>query len=93
MDLVQIVILALFVEAIWETLKMCWQEGESSVNRIGCLVLSALFALLCGANLFAAVGLDLAAGWLGCLCTGILISRGSNFIHDLLGRVNAKKED
>ena len=91
MDLVQIIILALLVEAIWETLKICWQKGEFSWDRMGCLTVAVFLSVLCGANLLSAVGLIMGPYWLGSLCTGNLASRGSNFLHDLLSKLQELK--
>lgn len=87
MDLAQVVVLALLVEAIWETLKMCWQDGKFSWDRTGCLAVGIFLSVLCRANIFAAVGLAIGPDWLGSFCTGVLVSRGSNFFHDLLRKL------
>ncbi len=53
MTLLQLVILGVLVEAIWETLKMTWQEGKFSWDKLGALVVGILIALLVNADLFA----------------------------------------
>lgn len=90
MELVQIVVIALLVEAIWETLKMCWQDGKFSWDRVGALAVAVAICLVCKANLFIAVGVDIP-GVVGYVLTGVLASRGSNFLHDLIERINGGK--
>jgi hypothetical protein len=40
-------------------------------------------------DFLAALGIPLQIPYLGMILTGILVSRGANFMHDLLGSVNA----
>ena len=51
------------------------------------LLLAIAVCALAGANLFAAIGLPIGPHMVGCVLTGVLVSRGSNFLHDLLGKV------
>lgn len=87
MELGQMIALALLIEAIWESCKMVWQEGRFSVNQAGVLVLSVVLCMLAGANLFAVLGLSMGPHLVGCALTGVLLSRGSNFLHDLLAKL------
>lgn len=50
---------------------------------MGALVLGITIALGTGIDLFATVGLPINIPYLGLILTGIIISRGANFIHDL----------
>ena len=88
MDILTIVIIALVAEAVWETLKMTWQEGKVSIDRIGAIVVSILIAFGAGIDLFVVVGVPLNIPLLGILLTGLLISRGANFIHDLYSKIS-----
>lgn len=88
MNILSIIILALIGEAVWETLKMTWQQGKVSVDRIGALILGILLAVGTGLDLMAMVGVPVNIPLVGMILTGILISRGANFVHDLLNSVN-----
>lgn len=81
--LTQVIVMAFLVEAIWETLKMTWQEGKLSKDRIGALSVGLVIALTMNIDLFIAVGLEPIFKYTGVIATGILISRGGNYIHDL----------
>ena len=91
MELGQIVAIALLVEALWETIKMVWQNGKFSWNRVGALVFGIGICMLSGANLFHALGISMGPHLVGCAFTGVLASRGSNFLHDLFERVQGTK--
>lgn len=79
-----IIVAALLAESIWETGKVVWQEGKVSVDRIGALVVGIIFAVGAGLDLCAFLGICFVFPVIGQVLTGILLSRGANFIHDLL---------
>lgn len=88
MNILSLVILALIGEAVWETLKMTWQQGKVSIDRLGALAIGLLLAIGTGLDLMAMVGVPLHIPYVGMVLTGLLISRGANFIHDLLASIN-----
>lgn len=92
MNILSVIVVAVVAESLWETLKMVWQDGKFSYDRIGSLIVGVLLALGANLDLFTLVGIDLNIPLLGMLLTGILISRGSNFIHDLLATIGNIKE-
>ncbi|MBS4959161.1 MULTISPECIES: hypothetical protein [Clostridium] len=85
--LLVIVVVALIAESVWETLKMTWQEGKVSIDRIGALVVALLLAIGTRLDLLSLLDIKTSIPYLGVVLTGILISRGSNFIHDLLVKI------
>ncbi|WP_238906583.1 MULTISPECIES: hypothetical protein [Clostridium] len=88
MELAKILILSIIGEAIWETLKMFWQEGKISKDRIGALVVCIIIVWSTDLDIMTTLGIPVRDKIIGILLTGILISRGSNFIHDLFSSVN-----
>lgn len=92
MSILSLIVLALIGEATWETLKMVWQTGKISVDRIGSMVIGLLLAVGSGLDLMALIGIPLKVPYAGLILTGLLISRGSNFVHDLLVKIANIKE-
>lgn len=92
MSIVTIITIALLVEAIWETLKMVWQEGKINVNTIGALIVGIAVSILAKIDIFAMQGITLSIPLIGWVLTGILMSRGANFIHDLFNKLGDKEE-
>lgn len=93
MELIQqLIIVAFLVEAIWETLKMTWQEGKANGDRIGALIVGIVLAFTLNIDFFEVVGFTPAINYIGIISSGIIVSRGGNFIHDLLSKVGTKKE-
>ncbi len=91
MSIVTIIAIALLVEAIWETLKMVWQEGKINVNTIGALAVGISVSILAKIDIFAMQGISLSIPLVGWILTGILMSRGANFIHDLFDKLEDKR--
>ena len=84
--MIQLIILALLAEAIWENLRMIWENGKFSINRLGALFISIIVALGTKIDLFKILDFEMAQV-LGSILTGILISRGANVAHDLLTKI------
>lgn len=95
--LYQLILLALLIEAVWETGKMVWQERHINVDRAGALVVGMGVAIGAGVDAFTMVGLPLTVPFLGdggvigaivgAGLTGIILSRGANAVHDLIKRI------
>ena len=77
--------IALLVEAVWESSKMVWQEGLN-VDRLGAILLAVFVCVVAKVDLFNYVGVELPL-IVGSILTGILCSRGANFIHDLIKKI------
>ena len=91
MSVINILTAAFLVEAVWETLKLIWDKGKLCLDCIGSLVIGVLISILAKIDIFELQGLVLSIPFIGYILTGILISRGSNFIHDLYGKISLKK--
>lgn len=85
--LIIILIATLISESVWETLKMTWQKGKLSLDRIGALITALVVCIGVNIDLLALLGINTSIPFLGTILTGVLVSRGSNFIHDLLEKV------
>ena len=80
----KLLIIAASVEALWETLKMFLDGDKVDVNRIGSAILGILLCVLANVDFFALVGVELSIPIVGIVLSGLLVSRGANFVHDLL---------
>ena len=90
MDYAQLIIIAILVEAIWENLKILYDKNKININMIGSLILGILVCVLAQINIFALVGITLKLPIVGYVLTGIICSRGSNAINDLLGKLKGE---
>lgn len=90
MDFAQLIIVAILVEAIWENIKMIWQDGKFNINMIGSLVISIIICILVNIDIFPIVGLSMPFSIIGEIFTGIIISRGANFVNDLFKKLKGE---
>lgn len=87
MDYVQLVIVAILVEAIWTNIKMIYDKNKISISMIGSLVISILLCILTQVDIFSVIGLPINIPIIGSLLTGIVVSRGANVLNDLLSKI------
>lgn len=93
MEYTQIIIIAILIEAIWENLKMVWQNGKINIDKIGALVISIIICLLVNANVFSLVDLTISVQYIANILTGIIVSRGANVVHDLFSKLSNIKNN
>lgn len=84
------VVIAIFAEAIYENLKMIFPQNPPTwVDRLGVMFLAVFFCIATGADLFEVFGVYLP--WSsGAFFSGILCSRGANYLHDIVGKLGGK---
>lgn len=87
----QVMVIALLAEAIWENLKMVWQDGKISIDKIGALIVSIVISIVTQLDVFAILDFGITVPFIGSFLSGILISRGANVIHDLLNKIEELK--
>ena len=83
-----IIVVALLIEAVVETIKMTIEGGLHWENLVA-MILGILLSWACGIGLMSAVGI--AVPVVDIIITGILLSRGSNFISDLFDKLHVGK--
>lgn len=86
-----VIALAIITEAIIEyakTIMKMAEDGEkkTAITQCAAIVLCVSLAFAFNANMFDAVGINVNA-IVGTLVTGVIASRGSNYIHDFLKRI------
>lgn len=86
-----VLIVALIAESVWETLKMTWQKGKLCLDRVGALVVSLVICIDVKLDMLNLLGIKTTIPFIGIVLTAILISRGSNFLHDLLEKIGQVK--
>lgn len=82
--------MAVLVEAVWESVKLLWEKGRFNTNQFGAMCIALLFSITTDIRLLEAVGITVTIPLLDGICTGLLMSRGSNFVHTLLDWVKNK---
>lgn len=90
MDYAQLVIIAILVEAIWENIKMIYDKQKFNINMLGSLLLSMIVCALAEIDIFKIIGINLIVPVIGSLLTGIIVSRGANFVNDLFKKLKGE---
>lgn len=91
MDLANLIILALFVEAIVQTLKPLWDKaaGKITIAEIVSMGIGVVIAVVAKLNFLAEV-IDVTQPVLLYVLyalTGVALGRGPSFVHDLWGKI------
>lgn len=87
MEYAALVIVAILVEAIWENIKMVFPNKKFSISMLGSLLVSILICVLTKVDIFPVVGLTISIPVIGNILTGIIVSRGANFVNDLFTKL------
>ena len=90
MDYAQLVIISILVEAIWENIKFVRKDKEINLNMLGSLIISIVICVLSKVDIFAVIGINLSVKVIGSILTGIIVSRGANFVNDLFTKLKGE---
>lgn len=82
-----LIVLSLLVEIAVDILKtgIPWIRGYKS--QLTSIILGVLLTTLTSTGFLAMLDIQVSMPWLDWFLTGLIISRGSNFIHDLIARI------
>lgn len=89
-DFAQLIVVAILVEAIWENIKMIYDKQKFNISMIGSLILGIIICVVFRIDIFPIVGLNAAIPFIGSIFTGIIVSRGANFVNDLLKKLKGE---
>lgn len=93
MDISIILIATILVESVVNAVKPIWNKDKRHIeaSAVASLVAGLLLAFTAQLNFPRMIDVELSPEWLAFVFTGIIISRGSNFVYDIIKRVNAHK--
>lgn len=83
----QLLVMGVLVEAVWENSKIVWQDGKFSIDMLGALLLGIIIAIATGTDILLIAGLHSTIPILGMVLSGILASRGANVVHDIIEKI------
>ena len=91
MEWTALIVLAILIEAIIANLKVIWSDKKFSISALITLIVSIAITCLTGADIFPLVDLPIAVPFIGSALTGIIVSRGANFVNDLWSKITGGK--
>jgi len=90
-----VVLLAVLVEAITQVFKTGVPESVVPPGWLWPAVSAAIGIAMCVAarvDALSALGVEITVPFIGQVITGLLVSRGSNFLHDIWDKVNNRMQ-
>lgn len=93
MELATILILAITVEALIEYAKLLFVDKAIVWKQVAALLIGVVLAVLAGVDLYGMVGVTFAVPYVGTVLTGIIFSRGSNYLADMVKKMQGVKEN
>lgn len=84
----ELLILAILVESLVQIIKSLFDNGKLNRTVLVSIVVGLLLAFTIGLDVFSILGLEARIDFVGVIATGLLISRGANFVHDLIEKLN-----
>lgn len=88
---ITIVFLAIIVEGLVTYIKTFFVGGKFQWQILVAIFFGVVASIAYNIDLFESVGFVTAFPIVGQILTGILISRGSNYVFDLIGQLTAAK--
>lgn len=82
-----IAVLAILVEVCVDIIKSAIPVIQGWKSQISSIVVGVLLATATATGLLHSLGIHLSVPWIDFFLTGLVISRGSNFLHDLLSKL------
>ena len=87
-------IMAVTVEGLIEYIKtfgkaFAAKEWKTAITQGCALALGVLLCFAVGVDVYEVLGVTFITPWVGVLLTGIFASRGSNYLSDLVSRLQA----
>jgi|GEM_PF-277862 len=92
------IVMAITVEGLVELGKSIGKaaldgDRKTAATQLAALIISCALCMAAGADVYDALGVSFAVPWLGMVLTGILASRGSNYIADFVKRLQTIATD
>lgn len=88
-----VLVMSVLIEAVITYVKTVVVDKKIKWQVVVSIVLSIALCLAYGIDIPALVGIFSPVSYVGNVLTGILVSRGSNYIFDLLKTITSKKEE
>ena len=83
----EITILAILVESLVQIIKSLFDNGKLNRTVLVSIAVGLLLAFTINLDIFEILGLEARIAFVGVIATGLLISRGANFVHDLIDKL------
>ena len=93
MEWYSLIFVAIVIEGIISYAKTLFVDKDFKWQILAAMGLGVLSAIAFGLDLFALAGINSQIPYFGMVLTGILLSRGSNYIFDIFKKIKGVKTD
>lgn len=83
----KILMMSFVTVSIYDIIKSFYKDNKIDVNSIVTAVLGIILAVASGLDAFALVGIDFKFAIIGQVLTGLVISKGSNYVYDFITKL------
>lgn len=83
----KILMMSFVTVSIYDIIKSFYKDNKIDVNSIVTAVLGIILAVASGLDAFALVGIDFKFAIIGQVLTGLVISKGSNYVYDFITKI------
>lgn len=90
-ELVSILIVAIVVESAVESCKKIYSKKKINYSKLGSIALGVLICVCANLDILALLSVTMSVPFIGCIVTGLIVGRGSNFVHDTVKKVSNAK--
>ena len=89
-ELLILVTMGILVEAVVEVIKSIYDNGKMNKVILLSILVGILFAFTLQVDIFQLLGIEVHIDYVGIVATGMIISRGSNFVHDIISQLRGE---
>lgn len=83
----KIFIMSFVTVSIYDIIKSFYKDNKVDVHGIITAILGIILAVAARLDAFNLVGIDFAIPYLGQVLTGLVISKGSNYVYDFITKI------
>ena len=83
----QLFIMSFVVVSIYDIIKSFYKDNKVDINSIVTAVIGIVLAVAASLDAFALLGINFAIPYLGRVLTGLVISKGSNYVYDFITKI------
>lgn len=83
----KILMMSFVTVSIYDIIKSFYKDNKIDVNSIVTAVLGIILAIASGLDAFALAGIDFKFAIIGQVLTGLVISKGSNYVYDFITKI------
>lgn len=83
----KILLMSFVVVSIYDIIKGFYKDNKVDINAIITAVIGIILAILAQLDIFGLIGIDFLIPYVGQVLTGLVLSKGSNYIYDFITKI------